>query len=131
MINNKLIFRQKMHFMQEIDLKFSCVIRHSSGTTFNVLDLLPLEPGAFYIMDRAYLDFSRLYHMNGTGAFFVNRTKSNTKFDRRYSHPVDRETGVICDQTIVCPSLLDRRAFCQYVQRHRRVPPHLSHARPG
>ena len=62
--------------------------------------LLP-EPGAFYIMDRGYIDFERLYRLHEAKSFFVTRAKSNLKAQRRYSHPVDRSTGLICDQTIV------------------------------
>ncbi|MDO9148343.1 MAG: IS4 family transposase [Hydrogenophaga sp.] len=66
----------------------------------NVLDDLVLEPGAFYLMDRGYLDFARLFVIHKAQAFFVTRAKSNTKFKRRYSHPVDRAgTAVLCDQT--------------------------------
>ena len=64
------------------------------------MDDLVLEPGAFYLMDRGYLDFARLFVIHEAKAFFVTRAKSNTKFKRRYSHPVDRATtAVICDQT--------------------------------
>ena len=63
----------------------------------NILDLLSLEAGAFYIMDRAYLDFERLYRMNLCGSFFVLRAKSNTKLRRFKSNPIDRSTGSICD----------------------------------
>ena len=66
----------------------------------NVLDDLVLEPGAFYLMDRGYLDFSRLFVIHEAKAFFVTRAKSNTQFKRRYSQPVDRiNTAVICDQS--------------------------------
>ena len=65
----------------------------------NVLDLLVPEPGAFYVMDRGYIDFERLHRLHETGSFFVTRAKSNLKAQRRYSHPVDRSTGLICDQT--------------------------------
>ena len=65
-----------------------------------MLDSLVLEPGAFYLMDRGYLDFARLFVIHEAQAFFVTRAKSNTKFKRRYSHPVDRVgTPVLCDQT--------------------------------
>jgi hypothetical protein len=67
----------------------------------NVLDTLPIEAGAFYLMDRGYLDFTRLYAMHTGGAFFVTRTKSNTQFKRRYSNPVDKadtSTRVVFDQ---------------------------------
>jgi IS4 transposase len=64
------------------------------------MDDLVLEPGAFYLMDRGYLDFARLFVIHEAQAFFVTRAKSNTKFKRRYSHPVDRVgTAVLCDQT--------------------------------
>ena len=66
----------------------------------NTLDLLPMEPGAFYIMDRAYLDFVRLHKFTNNFSFFVIRTKSNLQFSRVYSMPVDRQTGLICDQHI-------------------------------
>jgi hypothetical protein len=65
-----------------------------------VVDDLVLEPGAFYLMDRGYLDFSRLFVIHEAKAFFVPRAKRNTKFKRRYSHPVDRiNTSMLCDQT--------------------------------
>jgi hypothetical protein len=66
-----------------------------------VLDLLLPEPGAIYVMDRGYIDFARLYALNKAGASFVIRDRSNTRFRRRYSHSVDRSSGLICDQTIV------------------------------
>ena len=67
----------------------------------NVLDLLVPEPGAFYVMDRGYIDFERLHRLHEAGSFFVTRAKSNLNAQRRYSHPVDRSTGLICDQTVV------------------------------
>jgi len=66
----------------------------------NVLDLLIPEPGAFYIMDRGYVDFERLFTLHRTGRFFVIQTKSNTKYRRRYSHPGDESGGVRRDRTI-------------------------------
>jgi len=67
----------------------------------NVLDILIFEAGSFYIMDRGYIDFKRLYKMHQLLAFFVTRAKSNIKCRRLYSRPVDRSTGLRCDQTIV------------------------------
>jgi len=67
----------------------------------NILDLLIPAPGAYYIMDRAYLDFERLYHLHQQRAFFITRAKSNFQFKRRYSHDVEPSTGVQCDQTIM------------------------------
>lgn len=66
----------------------------------NILDELIPEPGSFYVMDRAYLDYSRLYALNRWASFFVIRAKSNFKFARIYSHQVDKKTGLRCDQTI-------------------------------
>ena len=65
-----------------------------------VLDILPIEAGAFYVMDRGYVDFARLYKMHQAGAFFVTRAKSNMNARRVYSTATDRTTGVICDQLI-------------------------------
>jgi len=76
----------------------------------NVLDVLVAAPGAFYIMDRGYVDFARLYRLTQAGAFFVTRAKQGFLFRRRYSHPVDKGGGVLCDQTI----LLSGRRTCAY-----------------
>jgi IS4 transposase len=62
----------------------------------NLLDQLLPEPGAFYVMDRGFLDFERLHRFHEAGSFFITRGKSNLKAQRRYSHPVDRATGLIC-----------------------------------
>jgi len=66
-----------------------------------ILDVLIPEPGSIYLFDRAYVDFWRLYQLTKARAIFVTRTKRRLKWRRRYSHPVDRTTGLICDQTIV------------------------------
>ena len=84
----------------------------------NVLDLLVPEPGAFHVMGRAYLDFARLNAVHTMGAFFVTRAKSNTKLRRRYSRPVDKSTGVLCNQTVV---LTGARTRDKYPQPLRRV----------
>lgn len=67
----------------------------------NVLDILIIQPGSFYIMDRGYVDFIRLYTIQESSAFFITRSKSNFQFKRRYSHPIDKSTGLRCDQTII------------------------------
>jgi len=77
----------------------------------NILDQLVPEPGAFYVMDRGYLDYARLYRLHEAGSFFVTRAKSNTQAQRRYSHPVDRSTGLICDQTIALTGFYSRQDF--------------------
>ncbi|PXX37898.1 IS4 family transposase [Undibacterium pigrum] len=96
----------KLHTLLDLRGSIPSFIHITDGKTHevNILDDLVIEPGAYYLMDRGYLDFARLYNLHATGAFFVTRAKSNTKFKRRYSHPVDRATSnVICDQTGVLP----------------------------
>lgn len=92
----------KLHTLLDLRGSIPSFIHITDGKTHevNVLDDLLIEPGAFYLMDRGYLDFSRLFVIHQAQAFFVTRAKSNTKFKRRYSHPVDRSTTqIICDQT--------------------------------
>jgi hypothetical protein len=92
----------KLHTLLDLRGAIPTFIHITDGKTHevNVLDDLAIEPGAFYLMDRGYLDFSRLFVIHQAQAFFVTRAKSNTKFKRRYSHPVDRaNTAVLCDQT--------------------------------
>jgi hypothetical protein len=84
----------------------------------NVLDLLLPEPGAFYVMDRGYLDFERLYTLQQAGSFFVIRAKSNFKCRRLYSAPVDRRTGLLCDQIIDLVVFYSQRG---YPERMRRI----------
>jgi len=83
----------------------------------NTLDLLPIEPGAFYIMDRAYLDFARLHKFTNNFSFFVIRAKSNLQFARVYSMPVDRQTGLICDQHIRLVAKVSVRAYPSMLRR--------------
>jgi hypothetical protein len=89
----------------------------------NVLDLLLPEPGAFYVMDRAYLDFERLHRLHAAGSFFVTRAKSNLKAERRYSYPVDRSTGLRCDQTIVLTGFYSRQDFDTPLRRIKFADP--------
>jgi hypothetical protein len=92
----------KLHTLLDLRGSIPSFIHITDGKTHEVkiLDELPVEPGAYYLLDRGFLDFSRLYAINRAQAFFVTRAKSNTKFKRRYSHPVDRaNNNVLCDQT--------------------------------
>jgi len=84
----------------------------------NILDLFLPEPGAFYIMDRAYVDFARLYALHQAGSFFVTRTKSNLNARRVYSAPVERSSGIICDQRIM---LNGYYSHCHYPEHLRRI----------
>ena len=79
----------------------------------NILDRLVPEAGAFYVMDRGYVDFQRLARLDEAGSFFVTRAKSNLKAERRYSHPVDRSTGLVCDQTVVLTGFYSRQGFAR------------------
>ena len=92
----------KLHTLLDLRGNIPTFIHISDGKLHdvNALDLLRLEAGAYYVMDRGYLDFKRLYAFNQIPAFFVTRAKANMQFQRRYSHPVDKETGLRCDQTI-------------------------------
>jgi IS4 transposase len=83
-----------------------------------ILDELIPEPGAFYIMDRAYIDFLRLYILHFYSAFFVTRAKKNLQYQRIYSHPVDKSTGLRCDQTI---RLTGPKSSQYYPEKLRRI----------
>lgn len=93
----------KMHTLLDLRGNIPSFIHISDGKfhDVNVLDQLIPEAGAFYIMDRGYIDFERLYRLHQAGGFFVTRAKKNMDAQRRYSHPVDRSTGLIFDQTLV------------------------------
>ena len=85
----------------------------------NILDQLIPEPGAFYLLDRGYLDFARLHRFHQAGSFFVIRAKSNLNAKRRYSHRVDRSRGLICDQTIVLAFYRSKAGFPEPLRRIR------------
>ena len=92
----------KLHTLLDLRGAIPSFIHITDGKTheINILDDLIIEPGAYYLLDRGYLDFSRLFAIHQAQAFFITRAKSNTKFMRRYSQPVDRiNTNVLCDQT--------------------------------
>ena len=103
----------KLHTLLDLRGNIPSFIFISDGKLHevNVLDQLIPEPGAFYVMDRGYLDFERLSRFDEAGSFFVIRAKSNLKAQRRYSHPVDRDTGLVCDQTIVLTGFSSRQGF--------------------
>ena len=92
----------KLHTLLDLRGLIPTFIRITDGLhhEVNILDEIVFEPRAVYIMDKAYLDFARLYRMNVAGAFFVTRAKSNTACERIYSRPVDKQTGLRCDQTV-------------------------------
>jgi hypothetical protein len=111
----------KMHTLLDLRGNIPSFIHISDGKLgdVNVLDILALEPGAIYIMDRGYLDFARLYTLHQAQAFFVTRAKSNTRFRRVYSAPVDRSTGIICDQTVALTGINSRKDYPEHLRRIR------------
>lgn len=111
----------KLHTLLDLRGNIPSFLHISDGKLHevNVLDLLLPEPGAFYIMDRGYIDFDRLYQLHQAKSFFVTRAKSNLKAQRRYSHPVDRGTGLICDQTIVLTGFYSKQDFDTPLRRVR------------
>ena len=111
----------KLHTLLDLRGNIPTFLHISDGKLHdvNVLDLLLPEPGAFYVMDRGYLDFERLHRLHDAGSFFVTRAKSNLQAQRRYSHPVDRSTGLMCDQTIVLTGFYSCQDFVTPLRRIR------------
>ena len=110
----------KLHTLFDVKCQIPCFIDITEGATHdvNVLDILEFEPAAFYVMDRGYIDWQRLYQIHKAGAFFVIRAKANLKFIRVYSNPVDKSVGLKCDQTI---KLQRPVAFKKYSEHLRRI----------
>ena len=77
----------------------------------NLLDKIPIEPGAIYVMDRGYVDFERLGRFHEAGSYFVIRAKKNLKAQRRYSRKVDKTTGLVCDQTVTLTGFYSQQGF--------------------
>ena len=110
----------KLHTLLDLRGSIPSFIHISDGKAHDLiaLDLLIPEPGAFYVMDRGYLDFERLYSLSQAGAFFVTRSKTNMDARRVYSTPTDRTTGLICDQTVVLNGI---RSSQRYPHQLRRI----------
>ena len=111
----------KMHTLLDLRGSIPAFIHVSDGKMHevNVLDILPVEAGAFYVMDRGYLDFARLYNMHQAGAFFVTRTKRGMDARRVYSAPTQRDTGVICDQSIAMNGFYIAKDYPELLRRIR------------
>ena len=111
----------KMHTLLDLRGNIPTFIHISDGKLHdvNVLDVMVPEAGAIYVMDRGYLDFERLYAMDRASAFFVTRAKSNTRLRRVYSAPVDRDTGLICDQTVALTGVISRKDYPTHLRRIR------------
>lgn len=111
----------KLHTLLDLRGNIPAFIHISDGKTHevNVLDMLTLEAGAFYVMDRGYLDFSRLFALHQAGAFFVTRAKRGMDARRVYSMPTDRSTGVICDQHIALDGFYISKDYPEQLRRIR------------
>jgi hypothetical protein len=109
----------KMHTLLDLHGNIPTFIRVTSGDVHdvNLLDEILPETGAFYVMDRAYIDFARLYNFTLSSAFFVVRTKSNVLLERRYSHTVDKSTGVRSDQTVLLSSIESASVYPDALRR--------------
>jgi hypothetical protein len=110
----------KLHTLLDLRGNIPAFIHISDGKLHdvNVLDQIAFEAGSFYVMDRGYIDFARLYGLHQAQAFFVIRAKSNLQWRRVYSHPVDKSSGLRCDQTIMLTSV---KAGRDYPVQLRRV----------
>jgi IS4 transposase len=110
-----------MHTLLDLRGAVPAFIHVSDGKMgdVNVLDVLLIEAGAFYVMDRGYLDFGRLYKMHQAGAFFVTRAKRGMDSRRVYSAKTDRVTGIICDQSIALNGFYAAKGYPEHLRRIR------------
>ncbi len=115
----------KLHTLLDLRGAIPTFIHISDGKLHdvNVLDILPVEAGAFYVMDRGYLDYARLYAMHQTGAFFVTRAKHGMDARRVYSSPTQRDSGVICDQRVILNGFYSAKAYPEHLRRIRYKDP--------
>ncbi len=111
----------KLHTLLDLRGNIPSFIAITDGKVHdvNILDVLIPEAGSIYVMDKAYLDFGRLYYLNQCAAFFVIRAKSNTQLKRLYSNPVDKSTGVQCDQIVVLTGFYPKKDYPDKLRRIR------------
>ena len=109
----------KLHTLLDLRGNIPCFIRISRGKMHdvNILDELPIEPGAFYIMDKAYIDYARLYRLHQQAAFFLTRAKKNLDAKRRESRIIDKTTGLRSDQTIVLVGVKSSQSYPQPLRK--------------
>ncbi len=111
----------KLHTLLDLRGSIPTFIHISDGKLHdvNVLDMLAFEAGAFYVMDRGYVDFARLYTLHQAGAFFVTRAKSPMDARRVYSATMDRTSGVLCDQRVMLNGFYSARKYPEHLRRIR------------
>ena len=109
----------KLHTLLDLRGNIPCFLRVSHGKMHdvNILDELPIEPGAFYIMDKAYIDYARLYRLHRQAAFFLTRAKKNLNAKRRQSRIIDKTTGLRSDQTIVLSGVKSSQSYPEALRR--------------
>jgi len=109
----------KAHTLLDLRGSIPTFIEITDGSVHdvNILDHIIIETGAIYVMDRGYLDFKRLYHLHQKGAFFIIRAKKNTAYRRVYSRPIDKTTGLRCDQTIKLTGYKSKKDYPQQIRR--------------
>jgi Domain of unknown function (DUF4372)/Transposase DDE domain len=115
----------KLHTLLDLHGNIPTMIFITHGKTHDVkiLDSLTIEPGAIYVMDRGYLDFSRLHKIQQASAFFVTRTKKNFDFKRLYSHEASKDKGIQCDQTIVLMGFYSKKDYPEKLRRIHLLDP--------
>lgn len=115
----------KLHTLLDLrgNIPTVIIITHGLIHEVNILDQLTFEPGAFYLMDRAYLDFPRLHRLHLASAFFVTRARKRFDCQRLYSAPVDRTTGIICDQIVTLTNPVPRAGYPDKLRRIRYFDP--------
>lgn len=111
----------KLHTLLDLRGSIPTFLHISDGKLHdvNVLDILPIEAGAFYVMDRGYVDDARLYALHQAGAFFVTRAKQGMDARRVYSSPTQRSTGVICDQRVMLNGFYSAKTYPEHLRRVR------------
>ena len=119
----------KMHTLLDLRGNIPVFIRVTPARVHdvNILDQLTPEPGAFYVMDRAYLDYGRLYGWTLAGAFFVTRARKKFRFRRICSHPVDKAAGIQCDQTVSLVSFYPAKSYPAHLRRIRYLDAERQH----
>ncbi len=113
----------KMHTLLDLRGNIPVFIRvtHALVHDVNLLDWIIPEPGSFYIMDRAYIDYARLYRIHQASAFFVTHARKSFRFERLYSRPVDKSSGLRCDQSVKLMSFYPLKAYPEKLRRIRYV----------
>jgi len=109
----------KMHTLLDLRGNIPSFVAITDGKVHdvNILDALIPEPGAIYVMDKAYLDYDRLYSLHQNAAFFVTRAKTNTRLKRLYSNPVDKSIGLRCDQIVALTGFYTKKAYPDKLRR--------------